>query len=97
MENERNWTPAVNADGKPSSRIKAIDYDVASRTLYVKFPPNKSGDLAIYGYGNVKPSIFAAFKDAPSKGKFFETIKNNKEEYPYQRIGTEREEEKQGE
>lgn len=49
-----------------STAIRAIDYEAASRTLFVVFI---DGDR--YAYFDVPPELYAAFADAESKGRFF--------------------------
>jgi hypothetical protein len=48
-----------------SSAIEGYGYDVARRTLEVRF---KSGQT--YTYFNVPPKVFDEMQDAPSKGHF---------------------------
>jgi hypothetical protein len=50
----------------PSSSIRAIGYEKPTRSLIVGFV---SG--AVYAYRNVPEAVYLAFKDAPSKGRFF--------------------------
>ena len=56
----------------PSSVILHIDYDAATQNLKVKFVSGKT-----YGYQNVPPKVYEAFKTAGSKGVYFNLhIKN---------------------
>ncbi|RWA79788.1 KTSC domain-containing protein [Mesorhizobium sp.] len=51
----------------PSTAIRNMHYDRSTRILSVWFVP--SGDR--YDYDEVEPETYAAFKAAPSKGRFF--------------------------
>ncbi len=62
-----------------SSNIAAISYVPETQGLMVKF---NSG--SVYTYADVPAEVFDDFKDADSKGKFFnEHIKGV---YPYERV-----------
>jgi hypothetical protein len=50
----------------PSSSIRAIGYEAETQSLIVGFV---SG--AVYAYRDVPQAVYRAFKDAPSKGRFF--------------------------
>ena len=50
-----------------SSAVRRIEYDAASRTLFVIF---ESGER--YAYFDAPPELFAAFLGAESKGRFFQ-------------------------
>lgn len=54
-----------------SSNIKAIGYDVDSKTLRVEFAPRKDGTVARYDYAEVPVELFEGMKAAPSVGSFF--------------------------
>ena len=49
-----------------STAVRSVDYDAASRTLFVVFD---SGDR--YAYFDVPLELFTAFLAAESKGRFF--------------------------
>lgn len=50
----------------PSQVIAGFSYDAPTRTLFIAFT---SGDL--YAYLDVPPQIPPAFRDSPSKGRYF--------------------------
>ncbi|OHV87391.1 KTSC domain-containing protein [Mesorhizobium sp. ORS 3428] len=58
----------------PSNAIRNTRYDPSTRVLSVWFVP--SGDH--YAYEEVEPEIYAAFKAAPSKGRFFNKYVRNR-------------------
>jgi len=58
-----------------SSNIKSFGYNINSKTMEIEF---FSGD--IYEYYNVDESVNHEFKDAISKGKFFNRSINGKYE-----------------
>ena len=63
----------------PSSAIRYIAYDEARRELQVGFVDG--GD---YAYEGVEPQVHRAFRQAPSKGRFFaQEIRGH---YPYRRV-----------
>ena len=77
---EKNW------ERVESSQINAIAYDPTTRTLAVKFRPNKEGMCSVYRYANCDLQTYQAFKAAPSKGRFFgQSIKGNTD-FPYQKM-----------
>ncbi|MER9068914.1 KTSC domain-containing protein [Mesorhizobium sp. M0902] len=51
----------------PSTAIRSIDYQPATRILSVWFVP--SGNR--YDYEDVPPQVHAAFRKSSSKGRFF--------------------------
>lgn len=64
----------------PSTAIRNTQYDPATKTLSVWFVP--SGYR--YDYADVAPTIYAAFRKASSKGRFFnEFIRDH---YRYRRV-----------
>lgn len=89
---ERNWTKV------DSSRLDSVDFDPMSRTLYVRFPADKNGNMAVYGYANVTPEKYrdlVTAKDDPrwnhSIGRFFNNeIAGKKNDHPYSRLDSER-------
>lgn len=86
---ERKWQAV---DG--STRIKAYEYDVFSRTMYLKFQPGKGGECDVFAYANVTPEMVQDFAGAPSKGRWVRAeIDAKRNEHPYQRIGREAAEE----
>lgn len=60
--------PSIVLDSVESSQVKAIGYDLASKTLAVQF---KHGAGAIYHYPGVEKETFDQFMAAESKGIFF--------------------------
>lgn len=50
----------------PSQVIAEHSYDAQTRTLFITFT---SGEL--YAYLRVEPEVYAAFRAAPSLGRFF--------------------------
>lgn len=55
-----------------SSLIAAHGYDLATRTLAIRFKPNKSNpEGAVYHYADVAPEAAEAFDKAESVGKHF--------------------------
>lgn len=50
----------------PSTAIRDFGYDEASRQLTITFVSGRR-----YVYDGVPPAVFDAFKDAPSRGGFF--------------------------
>ncbi len=50
----------------PSTAIRALAYDADTRELWVTFVSGRR-----YRYADVLPGIFEAFRDAPSRGAFF--------------------------
>ena len=88
MDEKRTWTK-VN-----SSRLDSVEFDPMTRTLFVRFPANKQGDMTWGGYPNVSPELFNEIINAPSVGqKFNQTIIANPKDYPWKRMGTERQDE----
>ena len=83
MAQLRNWTAVT------SHRISAIDYDATTKTLYIRFNPNRDGEMGVYSYANVSPAMYAELQAAPSKGKWFSQIKDNAIAYPFHKIGVE--------
>jgi len=76
-----------------SSRISGIGYDPATKRLAIRFK-NKSGPGNVYEYANVPPSVHEEFMVAESKGKFFGSViqsKNDEGElnYPHTKIEAE--------
>jgi hypothetical protein len=61
----------------PSTSIRKTDYDAATRTLSVWFVA--SGKR--YDYENVPPETYAAFRQAFSKGRFFNAFIRNRFTY----------------
>ena len=53
-------------DAMPSTAIRHLDYDAATRALTVTFVTGRR-----YVYAGVAPEVFTAFSTAPSKGVFF--------------------------
>jgi hypothetical protein len=50
----------------PSTAIRHVDYDAASRALTVTFTTGRR-----YVYESVPPEVYTALVTAPSKGTFF--------------------------
>jgi hypothetical protein len=50
----------------PSSVIRNFAYNVATRQLVVTFTTGR-----VYAYANVPPEVAGAFRNSPSKGRFF--------------------------
>lgn len=50
----------------PSSVIRNFAYNVLTRQLVVTFATGR-----IYAYANVPPEVVTAFRNSPSKGRFF--------------------------
>ncbi len=64
-----------------SAAVANFEYDGRTRELHVRFV---SGET--YRYFDVPPEVFARYREAPSKGAFFNTaIKDN---YDHRKIGT---------
>ena len=63
-----------------SSSIAAIGYDRARRRLFVQF--RDSGET--YAYLGVPARLFAALKEAPSKGRFVNAVIRDR--YRYERV-----------
>lgn len=61
----------------PSTSIKRIDYDAESRTLSVWFVA--SGRR--YDFQEVPPQTYAAFRNAFSKGRFFNAVIRDRFQY----------------
>ncbi|MGE4243668.1 KTSC domain-containing protein [Ramlibacter sp.] len=56
-----------------SNRLAGIGYDAETKTLAVKFPPNRTNpNGSTYHYSGVSPEFYAEFQAAESKGSFFE-------------------------
>jgi len=49
-----------------SSSIASIGYDMGQRVLEVEFEHG-----GVYQYAGVPPSVYTAFVNAPSKGRYF--------------------------
>jgi KTSC domain len=64
-------------DDMPSTSIRKIDYDPTTRTLSVWLVA--SGKR--YDYDDVPPEIYAAFRQAFSKGRFFNDAIRNQFSY----------------
>ncbi len=58
-----------------SSVVRAIQYDVAARTLTVRLVHG------LYVYEDVPESVYRAFLDAPSKGAFYNSQVRDKSFY----------------
>jgi hypothetical protein len=57
----------------PSTVIRNFAYNVATRQLAVTFATGR-----VYAYANVPPDVVSAFRNSPSKGRFFNTeIRDN--------------------
>jgi hypothetical protein len=61
----------------PSTAIRNMYYDPATGTLSVWFVP--SGDR--YDYEDVSPRTYAAFRNASSKGRFFNEFIRDRYKY----------------
>lgn len=55
-----------------SKAIKALGYNEATKTLYVKF-----ADSPMYSYMNVPSDVFITFLNHPKKGSFFKQIEKS--------------------
>jgi hypothetical protein len=82
-----NWIPIE------SSQIKEIAFDAESEhSLGIRFHPsrkqrNEGKEYSEYFYSNVTPEMFAAFRGAESKTRWFEShIKPYPAQYPYFRV-----------
>lgn len=64
-----------------STRFASIGYDTDALSIEVEFRSPKG---AVYRIKNVPYQIWAAFRDAESKGKYFDT--NLKKQYLIERI-----------
>ncbi len=72
------YTPQTEREPVTSSLISAIGYDAAQALLEVELV---SGE--IYGYAPVPPELYEAFREAASKGAFYnENIKSIISRYP---------------
>jgi hypothetical protein len=60
--------PPIELQDVDSSQVKAIGYDLATKTLAVRFT---RGPGAIYHYPNVEPDTHAALTSAESVGSYF--------------------------
>lgn len=60
--------PEIALASVESGQIKAVGYDMASKTLAIQF---RHGKQAIYHYPGVEPETHAAFIGAESLGTFF--------------------------
>jgi hypothetical protein len=69
----------MDREATASSTIGSIGYDQQSETLEVEFLNG-----SVYQYYNVPLALFEAFKSAPSKGQFLNTMIRNA--YPYSRV-----------
>ena len=66
----------------PSTAIRHLDYDAATRALTVTFVTGRR-----YVYAQVPPEVFTAFATAPSKGAFFNAeIRDAYEYYELERM-----------
>ena len=63
----------------PSTAIRRFDYDPETRTLYVTFVSGQD-----YAYDDVPPEAAQAFREAFSKGRFFQT--EVRDRYAYRRL-----------
>jgi len=63
----------------PSSVIRRFQYDEAARRLRIVFV---SGE--VYDYDGVPPEVIAAFRAAPSRGRFFGP--HIRDRYPFRRV-----------
>jgi hypothetical protein len=59
-------TPEERSGRVLSSVISQAEYDPSSCTLVIRFVTGRR-----YRYANVPPELYEAFKNAPSKGAFF--------------------------
>ncbi len=67
----------------PSTVIRHIDYEPAQRRLHVTFVSGRR-----YVYDHVPPHIYHLFRNAPSKGEFFNAaIRNIYAYHEEQRFG----------
>lgn len=55
-----------------SKCIKAISYNVQTKTLFLKF-----NDSPFYSYSNINQELFTMLVNHPKKGKFYHEIKNS--------------------
>jgi hypothetical protein len=58
--------PRSTGDAMPSTAIRHLDYEPATRALTVTFVTGRR-----YEYAGVPPDVYIAFSTAPSKGTFF--------------------------
>ena len=78
-----------------SSQIAEVGYDAETKTLGLKFPPNKKQNMeglpgSEYHYSNVPPRVHRAMMEAESIGSYFgENIKKHPDLYPYEKVETE--------
>ena len=63
----------------PSSAIRRFRYEPETRTLVVTFVSGED-----YAYADVPPEVSAAFREAFSKGRFFQT--HVRDRYRYRRL-----------
>jgi hypothetical protein len=63
----------------PSTAIRNIVYDATGKRLLVTFVTGRK-----YIYEDVPPDVHAAFRAAPSKGRFFNT--EIRDRYAYQEV-----------
>jgi len=71
----QNYTEVKN-----SNCIRALAYDQAKKTLFIKFVANDkqfniAGSSPFYAYENVSAQVFEQLKTAENKGSFFHRIK----------------------
>lgn len=65
----------------PSTAIRSIDYDPAGERLLVRFVSGQR-----YAYDGVPAEVCRSFREAGSKGQFFQA--EIRDRYPYRRLDT---------
>jgi hypothetical protein len=86
---EASWVASVTMHPVDSSLIEAIGHDPIFRALLVRFASRKPGQRgALYRYENFGDTDWQAFRDAESKGAYFQQlIKPHPDRYPFARVG----------
>ncbi len=78
----------MNWETVESSQINEVGYDLASKTLGIRFKATSRGPASEYHYAGVPPMVHRAMITAESVGGYFAAeIKKRPDLYPYTRMG----------